>query len=144
MKTNGYNALEVARYIISKCTNDNQPISNLQLQKILYFLQCKFIKEKKYPLFVDEIEAWQFGPVVPEVYYEYCGFGSMDIIKIYNTNISAEDKLIINPIVENKRGKAPWILVEETHARGKAWDCVYRDGEGNRNIISKELIAIKG
>ena len=55
------------------------PISNLQLQKILYYLQVYFIQHEGIPLFEDEIEAWQFGPVIPEVYYEYCGFGGFEI-----------------------------------------------------------------
>lgn len=32
-------AMEVARYVVSKCATDEVPVSNLQLQKILYFLQ---------------------------------------------------------------------------------------------------------
>lgn len=31
-----YKTLDVAKYIINKCINDNFPISNMQLQKILY------------------------------------------------------------------------------------------------------------
>ena len=64
-----YAALDVAKYIVDKCTSDKQPVSNLQLQKILYFLQKKYLIDEKRILFSDEIQAWQFGPVVPEVYY---------------------------------------------------------------------------
>ena len=34
-----YSALSMAKYIIDKCTKDKYPISNLQLQKILYYIQ---------------------------------------------------------------------------------------------------------
>ena len=34
-----YHANDIANYIISKCENDGAPISNLQLQKILYYVQ---------------------------------------------------------------------------------------------------------
>lgn len=62
-----YAALSIARYIIDKCTKERYPISNLQLQKILYYIQREFLQQgmKAFP---EEIEAWQFGPVVPEVY----------------------------------------------------------------------------
>lgn len=33
-----YTALDMAKYIIDKCTKDRSPISNLQLQKILYYI----------------------------------------------------------------------------------------------------------
>lgn len=34
-----YSAMYVAQYIITKCTADLKPVSNLQLQKILYYIQ---------------------------------------------------------------------------------------------------------
>ena len=37
-----YSALDVSKYIVSKCTRDGHPISNLQLQKILYYVQRAF------------------------------------------------------------------------------------------------------
>ena len=35
------------------------------------------LKEPRYV--PDNIEAWQFGPVVPNVYDHYCGYGAMPI-----------------------------------------------------------------
>lgn len=57
-------ALTLAKYIVSKCTTDQCPISNLQLQKILYYIQVDFLKRTEQPVFSDNIEAWKFGPVV--------------------------------------------------------------------------------
>ena len=66
-----YNAIDVAKYMIDKCTREDRPISNLQLQTILYFLQGESYKECREPLFSNRIEAWPYGPVVPDVYYRY-------------------------------------------------------------------------
>ena len=41
-----YSALEIAKYIIDKCTKDRCPVSNLQLQKILYYVQREFLSLK--------------------------------------------------------------------------------------------------
>ena len=41
-----YDALELAKYIVTKCIKDGCPISNLQLQKTLYFIQRQFLKNK--------------------------------------------------------------------------------------------------
>lgn len=140
-----YSALEVAKYVVDKCTNDGHPISNLQLQKILYYIQKEFLGMDIE--FIDDfIEAWQFGPVYPEAYYYFCGFGSLPINVVYDNviNILDEWRSIVDRIVEEKRNKNPWDLVEETHHPGGAWDTVYRNGLGNHDVISNELILIRG
>ena len=135
-----YSAKEIGKYIINKCTIDEEYISNLQLQKILFYIQEYYIKTKKEPIFTDEIQAWQFGPVVPEVYYEYCGYGAMPIYNEYKTQIDEEEKRIIDPIIETKRAMKPWQLVEETHKKDGAWDRVYNHGIGNKQVIPVEYI----
>ena len=54
MAAGDYQAIDIAKYIIGKCTADNQPISNLQLQKILYFLQRKYLNKLHFLLPVAE------------------------------------------------------------------------------------------
>ena len=63
-----YTAIDLSKYIVSKCINDGYPISNLQFRKILYYIQKDFLSRDDLA-FSDGIEAWQFGPVVPNVYY---------------------------------------------------------------------------
>jgi uncharacterized phage-associated protein len=50
-------------------------ISNLKLQKLLYYAQGFHLAIHDSPLFEEEIEAWMYGPVVPCVYQEYKPFG---------------------------------------------------------------------
>lgn len=138
-----YSALSMAKYIIDKCTKDKYPISNLQLQKILYYIQREFLQQGA-TAFPENIEAWQFGPVVPEVYKQYCGFGALPIRMRYVVAIQSNDKNIINPIIEKKRLLNPWDMVSDTHSSGKAWALVYRGGLGDHQIISQELIKSKG
>lgn len=135
-----YKAIDIAKYVITKCTNDEEYISNLQLQKILYYIQEKFLKSYRKPLFSDEIQAWQFGPVVPSVYAIFCGYGAMTIENEYDVKIDETIRKIIDPIIEIKRKLQPWVLVEETHRPGGAWDKIYGGGRGNREVIPKELI----
>ncbi len=146
MRTKGglfmYQAVELSKYIVTKCAREDCPISNLQLQKILYFIQKAYLKQGS-QAFADETEAWQFGPVVPNVYYYFSGYGAMPIWDDYDysgLSLTAKDHGIIDPIVEEKRQLAPWDLVNETHKLGGAWDHVYRSGLGNRCIIPTNLI----
>lgn len=135
-----YRAIDLSKYIVFKCIADDCPISNLQLQKILYYIQKEFLKCGKLA-FPDEIEAWQFGPVVPNVYYYYCGYGAMPISEAYeNFPVHSEDKGLIDGIVTSKRDLDPWTLVAETHKKNGPWYKIYADGAGNHKIIPKELI----
>lgn len=74
-----YSAYDVAHYIIQKFNEMNKAISNLKLQKVLYFIQAEFLVDINKPCFFEEIEAWDFGPVVPTVYRKYKIYGSANI-----------------------------------------------------------------
>lgn len=39
-----YKEIAISKYIINKCGNDEKYISNLPLQKILYFIQKELLK----------------------------------------------------------------------------------------------------
>ena len=105
-----------------------------------FYIQEYYLKKEKRAIFADEIYAWQFGPVVPEVYYEFCGYGAMPIYNEYNVEIDNEDRRIIDNIIEAKREMKPWQLVEETHKKNGAWDRVYNQGRGKKQLIPIEYI----
>lgn len=137
-------AMSLARYIIDKCSRENHPISNLQLQKILYYIQLHFLVKNNTTLFNDPIEAWPFGPVVSRVYYQYCGFGAMPIRWRYEEaemfSFQDDEKSAVDRIIQEKINVSPWALVKDTHQEGKAWSKIFQDGEGNRKVIPNDLI----
>jgi uncharacterized phage-associated protein len=52
-------------------TDENYDMTNMKLQKLLYYAQGTCIALHNQPLFNADIRKWQYGPVVPEVYYHY-------------------------------------------------------------------------
>jgi len=46
-------------------------ISNLKLQKLVYYAQAWHLALTGTPLFEDRIEAWMHGPVIPALYRTY-------------------------------------------------------------------------
>ena len=63
---------DVANYFLSKVDEDaGDLISNLKLQKLLYYAQGYHLALFDKPLFSDNIEAWTHGPVVPFIYRKY-------------------------------------------------------------------------
>ncbi|MCD0489985.1 DUF4065 domain-containing protein [Pedobacter sp. MC2016-14] len=72
-----YPVLNIANKIIaSNDASQGEIISNLKLQKLLYYMQGFFIAVFDRKLFENEIEAWQYGPVVREMYEHFRTFGS--------------------------------------------------------------------
>ena len=49
----------------------SEPISNLKLQKLLYYVQGWSLALYDRAAFYEEIQAWVHGPVVPAAFYEY-------------------------------------------------------------------------
>ncbi len=138
-----YDALEVAKYIISVCTQQGKPISNLKLQKVLYFVWVDFYKMTGRKLFLDDICAWQLGPVVPIVYYEYCPYAGRPISRCVNAEVETCDKERIDQILESYMDIPACELVDRSHVEGSPWDIIYQNGKGNRDVIPFSLIIDK-
>ena len=136
-----YSAVDVAKYIIWYCKQKGYSISNLKLQKILYFVQAAFLVDCDRACFKEVIEAWDFGPVVPEVYHYFKIFGSANIPKSVAINaeiaIMRSDRPIINEMVDQCAEYSASALVELTHNQDP-WRNAYR--KGYNNIINQEAI----
>ena len=131
-----YQATDIAKYIINKCTIEKHAISNLQLQEILYYIQKKFLE--------IGLKAWPSGPVIPEVYYIYCGFGALDIRMKYDIHLDSNYIAIIDPTIEQKRLLNPLDMIADICVPGKAWCQIYDKSRGNHCMIPKESIKDMG
>lgn len=151
----GYDVLDIARYVINYCNDKDIHISNLKLQKILYFIQASFYLNKGRECFKENMEAWKYGPVVPEAYFEFRRYGSNNIpyIKSYFTQqensyflreviysddiIDDNDKEIIKNIIEECSNHTASELVDITHSQ-KPWKETYVNGINK--IIEKSIL----
>lgn len=76
-----YPVIDIANKVIANTDiNQGETISNLKLQKMLYYLQGFFIAAFDKKLFEEPIEAWQYGPVVRDAYFYFKDFGPAAII----------------------------------------------------------------
>jgi uncharacterized phage-associated protein len=60
-----------ANFIIQHSQAHGDGVSNLKLQKLLYYAQAWYLALNGKPLFAEDIEAWVHGPVVPAVYGDF-------------------------------------------------------------------------
>ena len=75
-----YSAFDIADYFLWKAQEDNQELlSNMKLQKLVYYAQGLHLALNDTPLFDEKIEAWTYGPVVAELYHKYKNFGASGI-----------------------------------------------------------------
>lgn len=128
-------AIDVADFIILESNRQNHPLTNLELQKYIYFCNARsLLKNPTSPLVSDELmEKWKYGPVSPTAYHTYKRYGINPITTPdTHTNLNTETweievesfdiqklteeerELIINTIPKLfKFGR--FELVEETH-----------------------------
>ncbi len=145
-----YNVLDVAKYVINYSHDVGASITNLKLQKILYYIQAAFLVKKQERCFGERIVAWELGPVSIETYNMYKHYGREEIpkqapreemqfdgekfaIKIKEVDISNQlkvlDKKIIEEVVEAyKEVKDPFELVKKTHIE-RPWKDTTRNDE---------------
>jgi uncharacterized phage-associated protein len=73
-----YKASDIANKIIKIASGHDagELVSNMKLQKLLYYQQGFHLAYFEKPLFEESIEAWMYGPVVPSIYEKYKAEGS--------------------------------------------------------------------
>lgn len=74
-----YTAKSIANVFISLGQRDGTPVSNMKLQKLLYFAHALYLSATGRPLIGESPEAWQYGPVYSSVYHEFKNCGSAPI-----------------------------------------------------------------
>lgn len=123
--------MDVAKYVIDFCTRIDNPISNLQLQKILYYIQLNFYRNFHISCFEENLfEAWEYGPVVPAVYYSFNSYGATKICNIYNdvnSLFDANEESFCKNIIMACISLDVWELVQRSHKKGSPWDQVHAE-----------------
>lgn len=110
---------DVARYFLSKLDEDaGDAISNLKLQKLVYYAQGLYLAMHDRPLFAEPIEAWQHGPVVPQLYHEFKRYGSAGIpapVHLDFSKFSADDAKFLDDVYAIYGQFSAWKLRNMTH-----------------------------
>ncbi|AOV07409.1 Panacea domain-containing protein [Sporosarcina ureilytica] len=139
---------DVANYLLYLRDNDMETgkyyaLSNLKMQKLLYFCQGIYsaVHNGSRLIVDDEFEAWRYGPVLPSAYFRFNIYGQNDIPRNETgdfSGLSEGENLVIQNVWENLRYRSAFDLVEASHVQNGPWHNVYH-GEGD-NIINQEII----
>jgi uncharacterized phage-associated protein len=128
-------AFEVAKYIVKSL-----PVDNLKLQKLLYYSQAVYlVLHDKEPLFGEDIEAWDYGPVVPPVYREYKPHGFDILVPVEEqTALNSEEMRAVDMALACFGVLSGPALIGQTHYESP-WKNAYRPGRPS-GIITVDSI----
>ncbi|MFZ2823043.1 MAG: type II toxin-antitoxin system antitoxin SocA domain-containing protein [Lactococcus raffinolactis] len=111
------NVFDVAATIINYSKENKKQITNLQLQKFLYYIQREYININNQLLFEEEFCAWNYGPVIYPVWKEYAKNSRYPIMDIESgsTIQDIDKKIVIECQTEKLLQENIWDLVDKTH-----------------------------
>lgn len=121
-----------AYYLISKFNDNGLDVTNLQIQKLMYFFEAYYmnIYDDVDKLYDCNFCAWAFGPVAIPLYKEFKKFGNDKIElteedKEYGNRISKDKKELLDNIYNVFKNVPAMTLVEFTHMLGSPWKEVW-------------------
>lgn len=124
--------------ILKKSFDENIPVSPMKLQKLTYFIYRDYLQKTNTPLFTEEFQTWQYGPVLRSVYDEFKTFRSNRITRFAKT--ANNEVYVINETVDHVLGtsiNSVWnrykyqdgiALSQITHREGSAWRIAFEAG----------------
>lgn len=136
-------ALEVANYFLNQVDLDSgsDPLSNLKIQKLVYYAQGYHLAMFGKPLFDEEIEAWPHGPVIPSLYTEFKKYGAGPIEKpriLNNQLFSKEARDMLDKVFAYYDQFSAIKLRSMTHNE-PTWENNYLPGRAYNPISKKDL-----
>ena len=144
-----HTALQVANRIIELGRSKHPPqyYTPMQLLKLVYIAHGWTLGICATPLITEQVEAWKYGPVIPDLYQHVKKYGSSSIFdeKLGNfwnsqsAEFSKDEDAILNYVIDTYGSIDGIQLSQITHASGTPWSATFRNGWGD--VIPTDLIA---
>ncbi len=135
MRLREYDGREVANFVLDRCENKGVSVTNLSLQKIVYFCHVWSLIELERPLVRHKFEAWKFGPVLQYLYREFKEFEETSITKrakklntvtgemaMVEYNFDEATETLLKNVIDFYSRLSASHLVEISHVTGGPWE----------------------
>lgn len=127
-------ALDIANFFIDLANNDpDEGMTNLRVNKLVYFANAWSLVRFGHPLFDDEIQAWKFGPVIPSVYNTFKSCGRERIHETSGeyspADLTADETDLLLDVANEYGQYSTSRLVTLTHTPGSPWHEAFRSRE---------------
>jgi len=109
-------AIELAKYVVEYYHKNNSNITNLKLQKVMYYIQGYTLKVLGVVAFEEDIYHWSYGPVIVEVYYQFNQFRSDPIVsEPPKSKLPLKLKKVVDFVLSECFEYSAFTLVKKTH-----------------------------
>jgi len=127
-----YDVITVADEVLRLAKAAGMQLSPMKLMKLVYIAHGWHLVIKDSDLFANRIEAWKYGPVIPDLYHATKRFGREDIpphlIEDEDDNVDADTRDFLKDVLDKYGQFSAIQLSRKTHVAGSPWDQVYREG----------------
>lgn len=125
-----YDARQIGNYFIRLAHARQQRVSIMHVLKLVYMAHGWTLALLDRPLINDRVEAWEYGPVIPSLYWAHRPDGIYDIqpLDIYEEPLGPEIEAILDRVDEMYQGLSAAQLSRLTHIPGGPWAKTYRPG----------------
>lgn len=139
-----YSASSVAQAFLDLANDEGKKLSNMQLQKLVFFAHGIHLAAENEPLIFDDVMAWNFGPVIPTLYQRLKKFGGnpvTDTIGV-STPVFADPEAneIVHLTWDTFKNYSGARLSEISHAKNSPWDIVFNQQGKKFDLIPDEIV----
>lgn len=143
-----YEARKICNFLLSQYSATAFDLSNLRLNKLLYFIHGWSLTRRPQGIVRNHFEAWKLGPVIKPVYDTFKKYGESPVsspaefvdystgqtVAIPFDDIIAADRQLIVQVFDSYAGYSTGQLVALSHQPGGPWDTVLKGVErGDRS-----------
>ena len=128
----------VANFVLDFCDAKDRRVTNLSLQKIVYFCNVWSLMNFGRPLLKHQFEAWQYGPVLQYLYRDFKRFENRPIVgratridpgsgreEVVRYEFDQETESFLHQVVDFYSRIKANDLIALSHAKGGPWDKVW-------------------
>lgn len=123
--------LDIADEVLRSAKTRGIALTPLQLMKLVYITYGWYWANRDEPLFTNDIEAWKYGPVIPDLYHATKHYGREKIPHdLIADGIATEEdtRAFVDKVLDQYGSLSGIALSNLTHRKGTPWSKVYRDG----------------
>jgi uncharacterized phage-associated protein len=136
-----YSASTIARYFVEKASIADGK-TPMQLNKMTYIAHGWCLAIYNRPLILEDVEAWKYGPVIRNLYYDMKKYGNgiVPYIPVQETRcVKEDDKELLDKVFDVYDKFDALQLSSMTHQKGTPWDTVWNN-HGQNYPIPNDLI----
>ena len=125
-------------------------LTPLRVQKLTYLCHGWMLGLYGEPLSRQQVEAWRWGPVIPDLYYQLRQYGGQPVPELINlgalgfdpddVRLSDREADLVGQIIEVYGDFTGPQLSTLCHKPGSPWDLIWRPGRSRTAVIPDRII----